>query len=210
MRRVAAGVLLAAWLVAPVSAHRLDEYLQATLLGVTRQGVEVELQLTPGVAVLPSVVAVIDRNLDGQISPDEERAYSAWVLKDLDLKIDGRSVPLRIVESQYPSLQDMHEGLGSIRLKMKADCAGHELRFENRHLPELSVYLVNCLADSGAGLTVGKQERDEAQKSIRFVYSFVGDTAVASTWLAWFGGVVVLAAGGMVLYRYRRSPLPKL
>lgn len=205
MKRAVAGILLVFWLMSPASAHRLDEYLQATLLGVTRQGVEVDLQLTPGVAVLPAVLAVIDRNLDGQITPDEERAYAAWVLKDLDLKIDGRSAPLRVVETHYPSRQDMREGLGSIRLKMQADRAGRELRFENRHLPELSAYLVNCLADPGAGLTVGKQERDPAQKSIGFVYSFPGDEARATTWPTWFGILVLLAFGGLVLYRYRRK-----
>ena len=155
--------------------------------------------------MLPSVLAVIDRNLDGQISPDEERSYAAWVLKDLDLKIDGKSAQLRIVESHYPSLQEMREGLGSIRLKMKADNAGRELRFENRHMPELSAYLVNCLADPGAGLTVDKPERDEAQKSIRFVYSFPGDQAATTPWPTWFGILVVLAAGGTVLHRYRRK-----
>ena len=39
----------------------------------------------------------------------------------------------------------------------------HELRFINRHLPKISVYLVNCLAAPGDGLTVGRQQRDQAQ-----------------------------------------------
>ena len=42
------------------AAHRLDEYLQATLIGVTRDGTDVEMQLTPSVTMLPILMAVID------------------------------------------------------------------------------------------------------------------------------------------------------
>src|SRR5271165_4373747 len=41
MRPVAAGALLALTLAPCVSAHRLDEYLQATLIGLRRDGVDV-------------------------------------------------------------------------------------------------------------------------------------------------------------------------
>src|SRR5439155_12723888 len=62
----------------------------------------------------------------------------------------------------------MREGLGTIRIKLRTARGGHELRFENRHLPQVSVYLVNCLAASSDGLVVGRQQRDEAQRSIAF------------------------------------------
>jgi len=62
MRRMGVSALLALSLVGGAAAHRLDEYLQATLIGVTRDGIDVEIQLTPGVAVLPVVMAVIDRD----------------------------------------------------------------------------------------------------------------------------------------------------
>lgn len=48
------GVVLALSLVRGAAAHRLDEYLQATLIGVTRDGIDVEIRLTPGVAMLAS------------------------------------------------------------------------------------------------------------------------------------------------------------
>jgi hypothetical protein len=172
MKRLLVCVALAMILAGGVAAHRLDEYLQATLIGVTRDGVDIEINLTPGVAVLPVVMGAIDRNRDGQISPQEEQSYAAAVVHDLELRVDGRPEPLRLIESHFPSLEAMRGGLGTIRLNLRADRAGHELRFENHHLPTVSVYLVNCLASQDKGLLVGKPERDEAQRSIRFAYSF--------------------------------------
>lgn len=190
-------------LATSASAHRLDEYLQATLLGLTRTGVEVEIQLTPGIAVFPSVLPLLDRNLDGRLSPDEQASYARWVANDLELRLDGQKVPLVVVESQFPSLQEMREGLGSIRLKMNGKRSGSALRFQNHHLPELSAYLVNCLASPGDGLTVGKQERDEAQQSIGFVYSFA--PTPGKPWISGIVGIGVAAAGWLVLRRLRTN-----
>ena len=198
----AAGLLVALILATSASAHRLDEYLQATLLGLTRTGVDVEIQLTPGIAVFPSVLPLLDRNLDGHLSRDEEATYAQWVAKDLELLIDGEKTPLAVVESQFSSLQEMHEGLGSIRLKMHGNRAGNRLAFRNHHLPELSAYLVNCLAAPGDGLTVGKQERDEVQRSIGFVYSF--KPSLGKPWISWLVGLGAAAAGGLVLLVLRR------
>src|SRR5437773_12292644 len=53
MKRMGVSALLALSLVGDASAHRLDEYLQATLIEVTPDGIDVEIQLTSGVAMLP-------------------------------------------------------------------------------------------------------------------------------------------------------------
>lgn len=172
MRRLAASVLLAMSFAGSAAAHRLDEYLQATLIGVTRDGVDVEINLTPGVAVLPAVMAAIDRNADGRISPEEEQAYAGDVLGDVEMQVDGKPAPLRLIATQFPTVEAMREGLGTIRLNMRADRSGHELRFENHHMPRVSVYLVNCLASQDKSFLAGRPERDEAQKSMRLAYSF--------------------------------------
>ena len=207
MRRTTATVLLAMSLAGGAVAHRLDEYLQATLIGVKRDGVDVEINLTPGVAVLPAVMAAIDRNLDGQISPEEETAYAADVVRDVELRMDGKPVLLRLMASRFPSLEAMREGMGSIRLNLRADKAGHELRFENRHMPGVSVYLVNCLASQDKSLLVGKPERDVAQRSIRFAYSFTqtsgrdpGWPVQVAFWLAMLG---MLALARLAVRRFR-------
>jgi hypothetical protein len=199
MRRLAVGALFAISLAGDASAHRLDEYLQATLIGVTRDGIDVEIQLTPGVAVLPVVMAVIDRDRDGRISLEEERVYAARVARDVELRVDGAPAALSLMESTFPALEAMRAGLGTIRMKLRTKRTGHALRFENRHLPQVSAYLVNCLAAPADGLMVGRQERDEAQRSIAFEYSF-GAGSEPGPLAAWIArGSFWLAALGMLL-----------
>ncbi len=199
MRRMGVGVLLALSLVRGAAAHRLDEYLQATLIGVTPDGIDVEIQLTPGVAMLPVLMAVIDQDRDGRISSGEERAYVGRVMREVELRVDGVLAPLSLIESNFPTLKAMREGLGTIAIKLHTARRGHDLRFENRHLPQVSVYLVNCLAAPSDGLAVGPQERDVAQKSIQFAYSF-GAGALTGRRAAWIAlGPFWPAALGMML-----------
>ena len=199
MRLMAATALLALSLVGGASAHRLDEYLQATLIGVMRGGTDVEIHLTPGVAMLPVLMAVIDKDRDGWISQEEERTYVGLVEREVELQLDGVRAPLSLIESNFPTVEAMREGLGTIVIKLHTARNGHQLRFENRHLPQVSAYLVNCLAAPSDGLLVGRQERDEAQSSIKFEYSF-GAGPEAETRAAWIAqGSLWSVAIGMLL-----------
>ncbi len=207
MRRVGAGVLFAVSLVGGASAHRLDEYLQATLIGVTRDGIDVEMQLTPGVAMLPVWMAVVDQDRDGRISAEEERAYASLVAREVKLLVDGVAAPLSLVESSFPSFEEMREGLGTVRLKLHAARSGYKLRFENLHLPQVSVYLVNCLAAPAEGLRVGRQTRDEAQRSIEFAYSF-GNGAGPASWAACGIGMLLVVRMAALLYRAKHDQRP--
>ncbi len=219
MRRMGVSALLAVslalGLVGRASAHRLDEYLQATLIGVTRDGIEVEIQLTPGVRMLPVLMAVIDQDRDGRISSSEETAYVGRVAREVELRVDGVPAPLSLIESDFPTLEAMREGLGTIRMKLRTARSGHVLRFENRHLPQISAYLVNCLAAPPDGLVVSdglvvkRQERDEAQRSIEFEYSF-GAGALPGPRAAWIAlgpfwpaaiGIPLVVRMAVLIYR---------
>jgi len=202
MKRMAVAVLFAISLSGDAAAHQLDEYLQATLIGVTRDGIDVEIQLTPGVAVLPMLMAVIDRDRDGRISVEEERVYAARVAREVELRVDGVPAALSLMESTFPALEAMRQGLGTIRMKLRATRTGHTLRFENRHLPQISAYLVNCLAAPADGLVVSGQERDEAQRSIVFEYSF-GAGAAPGPLAASIAALGMLLVARMVVLIYR-------
>ena len=201
MKLVAVSLLLAISLAGGADGHRLDEYLQATLIGVTRDGVDLEINLTPGIAVLPAVMAEIDRNRDGRISPEEEQAYSTEVIRDLELRVDGKVVPLRLIGSRFPSVEDMREGLGTIRLNLHTDSSGHELRFENRHMQKVSVYLVNCLASGDSGLLAGSPIRAEDQRSIRFTYSFANSSSWPAQGTFWIAGIGMVTIARLALRR---------
>ncbi|HTB14751.1 MAG TPA: hypothetical protein VK752_24430 [Bryobacteraceae bacterium] len=207
MRRLGISALLALSLAESAAAHRLDEYLQATLIGVTRDGVDLEIHLTPGVAMLPFLMAAIDRDHDGLISAEEGQAYVDRVAREVELRVDGAPAPLSLIEGTFPTVEAMRDGLGTIVIKLRTSRRGHELRFENRHLPQVSVYLVNCLAGSD-GLVVGRQDRDEAQRSIEFQYSF-GSTAAAklrvvSLWPAAIGMLLIVRMAVLIYKRPRR------
>jgi hypothetical protein len=215
MRRIGVSALLALSLAGGATAHRLDEYLQATLIGVTRDGIEVEMQLTPGVQMLPVLMAVIDQDRDGRISLEEERAYLGRVAREVELRVDGVPAPLSLIESQFPTIEAMREGLGTIRMKLRTARSGHDLHFENRHLPQVSVYLVNCLAAPSDGLVVGRQTRDEAQRSIEFEYSF-GAGAVPEQRAAWIAlrpfwpaaiGMLLVIRQAVLIYRAKHQKM---
>ena len=208
-----AGALVALSLTGGAAAHRLDEYLQATLIGVSRDATDVEIQLTPGVAMLPVLMAVIDRDRDGRISLEEERAYVDRVAREVELRVDGVPAPLSLIESTFPTLEAMREGLGTIRMKLRTARSGHEVRFENRHLPQVSVYLVNCLAAPSDGLVVSRQQRDEAKRSIEFD-SFFGAGAAPGPRAAWTVlepfwpvaiGVLLMVRMAVLIYRTKHS-----
>jgi hypothetical protein len=172
--------LLAFGLTGEARAHRLDEYLQSTLISVEQDQVEVEIRLTPGVAVLPVVMAVIDRDRDGRISADDEREYAERVLREVALESDGQPIRLTVVGRSFPAVEDMRQGLGTILLKLRGERrGGHEMRFVNRHLTGISVYLVNCALPASGGLTIGRPVRDNLQTEIRFEYSFTTGAPVS-------------------------------
>jgi hypothetical protein len=215
MKRMGVIALLALGLAGGAGAHRLDEYLQATLIGVTPDGIDVEIHLTPGVAMLPVLMAVIDQDRDGRISSGEARAYVGRVVREVELRVDGVPAPLSLIESNFPTVEAMREGLGTIAIKLRTARSGRELRFENRHLPQVSAYLVNCLAAPSDGLVVRGQKRDEAQRSIEFEYSF-GTGAVPGPRAAWIApgpfwpaaiGMLLVARMAILIYRAKHDKI---
>jgi hypothetical protein len=162
----------------PALAHRLDEYLQATTLSVDKAQVRAELRLTPGVATSPAVLAGIDSDRDGVLSPAEVRAYAVGVLCDLSLAVDGERVPLRLISSEAAGTEEMRAGLGDIRIDLAADVppgqGQRRLVFENHHRRAIAAYLVNVLVPADPDIRVTAQDRSEDQSSYRLDYAEAG------------------------------------
>jgi hypothetical protein len=204
LRSSSASILvLCVWLATlpAASAHRLDEYLQATRLSVDIERVDIEIDLTAGAAVASKVFAWIDVNRDGEISGAEGEAYAQQVLRSVALKLDGRPATIRLVESSFPQLSEMSLGVGTIRLravaKVPAVGAGrHQVSFLNVHQPELSVYLVNALVPENPRVQLGEPQRDFAQHGLTLDYSILSDAPLARTF-ALLAGLAM--AGGLLL-----------
>jgi hypothetical protein len=192
--RVLCGIAwLALAMVLPSGAHRLDEYLQATRLAIDIGRVDVEIDLTPGVAVASNVFGFIDTNRDGSISEAEGETYARAVLRSSVLKADGAAVTMTFEECRFPTLEEMNEGIGTIRLRARAAIpvaasGHHQISFLNMHRPELSVYLVNALVPENRRVQIGEQRRDVAQHAITLDYTVTGEDLGDRT-LAWFLGL---------------------
>jgi hypothetical protein len=192
---------------ATVSAHRLDEYLQATTISLEKDRIHAQLRLTPGVAVLPLVLAAIDTNGDGGISPPERRAYAERVLRDLSLAVDGNPLPLRLNAAHFPELDAMREGLGEIRIDFDAGLprgnSERQLVFENRHQRPIAVYLVNSLVPRDPDIRVIQQHRDYEQSHYRLDYIQGGASSFPLSRL-WLPSLAIVVAGRLAVLRRKR------
>jgi hypothetical protein len=199
------ALMLAVAGVAEVSAHRRDEYLQAARIAIDPGGVQLELDLTPGIALAEAIIGDIDRNRDGVLSPDEQRAYGSVVLGALALEVDGTPLQAQLAAINFPDEEAMRRGEGTIRLQSTAtfsrlSTGRHQLLFRNRHDPDRSVYLANALVPGSEHVAVTAQRRDSDQTELTIDY--VVRAAPAATTAAWLGSLV--AAMGLSMFLIRR------
>jgi hypothetical protein len=194
-------VVLCAWLasVPPAGAHRLDEYLQASILSAGKDRIEVSMRLVPGVAVASKVLAGIDTNADGVISDTERHAYAERVLQDVSLSVDGHVLKPQLLSVDFPTIEEMREGLGEIKLEFAADLppggSNRKIVFENHHQPPISAYLVNCLVPRDHDIQIVAQNRNANQSFYALDYTQLGgqSDALAARWRAplraWLGNL---------------------
>ena len=160
-------LVLAAWMgwlwASTAVAHRLDEYLQATTITLQPDHLTLQLRLIPGVAVAAKVLTSIDANGDGTLTDAEKQTYATWVSHDLSLTLTGKSIPLRLVDSSFPPVGEISQGMGGILLTFEGSIpigrSDYRLTYENHHQPALTVYLVNCLLPENPVIHVVSQTR---------------------------------------------------
>ena len=192
-----------------LSAHRKDEYLQAARIDLARDAVLIELDLTPGIAVAEPIITMIDRDGDGSFSEEEQSGYTRQVMSALDLRLDDRQLPLRIVSSTFAGLSELRRGEGTVSLRLRAthealSMGGHRLVFRNAHLEDRSVYLANALVPGDNRVSVSRQQRDIDQRELTIDYAVgVGGNAAKAGWL--FAGMMLAA---VLTVRARRRPQP--
>ena len=195
--------------IAEVSAHRRDEYLQAARLAIDPGSVQFELDLTPGIAAAETTIADIDRDRDGSLSQDEQRAYGSRVLSKLTLEVDGRHLPLRLGACRFPDAEAMRRGEGTIRLQSTAtfprlSIGPHQVLFRNSHHPDRSVYLANALAPASEEVAVTAQRRDRDQTELTIDYVLRAAPATSTT--AWLlGSIAAAMVLSVLLMRPSRS-----
>jgi hypothetical protein len=166
--------LVCIFAITSASAHRLDEYLQGTLISVEKTRLQAQMTLTPGVAIFPRLIASIDTDADGIISEHEQRAYANHVLRDLSLEIDGDRLTPHLLSYRFSTVDEMKEGRGEIQINFSADLPrgrrNRKIIFENRHRNEIAAYQVNCLVPQDSDIRIESQDRDYLQSIYRLQY----------------------------------------
>ena len=133
-----------------MSAHRRDEYLQAARLAIDPGRVQLELDLTPGIALAEAIIADIDRNRDGVAVPDEQRAYGEPGAERADARGRWDAGARAAGRVQFSRRRSDAAWRRHHPASIDGDAPGpvsgrHQLLFRNRHHPDRSVYLANAL-----------------------------------------------------------------
>jgi hypothetical protein len=192
MKRLLMTLTLFGLVAMPALAHRLDEYLQATIFSIEPGNIHATMRLVPGVSVAPGVIASIDSDHDGVLSWDEQHRYAEHVMADLELKEDGRNLQLHLASVTFPPVDQMKMGTGEIELAFSADLpvvrGEHQLTFENHHQSGIAVYLVNSLVPRNQNLHLEAQSRNQNESFYQVTLADAGSIAPqAFTWSGFAG-----------------------
>jgi hypothetical protein len=185
-RQLAVAILLLSGMGRTAYAHRLDEYLQATLLTIEQDEVQASMRLIPGVSVAPAVIAGIDTNHDGILSEAEQQSYAQRVLNDLTLTCDGQSITPKLISATFPEIDQLRDGLGEIHIQFTGSLLRGGLRrslvLKNHHQNPSSVYLVNATMPVDPNIHILTQKRNEEQSFYELDYEQTGAPAANSLW----------------------------
>ena len=202
--RACLSAAILAMAVTPALAHRLDEYLQSTILSVGKARLQAQMTLTPGVSVYPIVIAQIDTDSDGVVSKTEQRAYAERVLQDLSLTIDGHELRPRLVLIEFPAMAVMKEGRGEIRIEFSADLPANggnrRLILDNHHQSRIAAYQVNCLVSRDPGIRIVTQKRNYLQSLYELDYLESGGLSGILSPAGWSGDRLCLVAAALLLF----------
>jgi glycopeptide antibiotics resistance protein len=175
IRALAFGAVAVLAAMPSAFAHRLDEYLQSTMIRLEPDRIQAQIYLTPGIAVFPAVLAGIDLDADGLISPAEQRAYAERMLRDLSLAIDGESLQLRLLSVDFAGTEELKQGRGAIEIDFVADVPRRgperKLVFQNHHREAIAAYLVNCLIPRDPLIRINVQKRNYQQSLYELNYT---------------------------------------
>jgi hypothetical protein len=133
--------------------------------------------------VSSAIIAGIDSNGDGVLSPAEQRAYAQRVLGDLSLSIDGARLLPHLVSVNFPPLDQMRAGLGEIQIEytvaLPPGGQNRRLLLENHHQERHAAYLVNVLVPRDHQIHVVSQNRNQAQSVYELDFVQTADAAGA-------------------------------
>lgn len=188
-------------------AHRRDELLQAARLAIEPARVELQLDLTPGIDVAELMIAEIDRNGDGVLSPEEKHRYIAGVLSALVLEVDGKTLHVAPISATFPGVDSFRRGEGTIQLRGGTPLpplsnGAHYLSYRNTNRPDISVFLANALVPNSNRVAVRAQQRDTDQRDLTIDYELEPESHATTIGWTSFSGALAIALGSVLARRH--------
>jgi hypothetical protein len=204
---LAAITILVAMAGPAACGHRLDEYLQSTLLVIEPGSVRLEMILTPGVAIAPQVMRLVDPDADGAISTNEAALYASMVKEEVTARLDGRQMLLKVDGFNFPEIAELETGDGMIQIQLSAPLRSltsgtHVVSVTNAHLQAISVYLLNASKPGTNVIQIVSQRRSDNQSGGAVVFRY-DPPRTGSALLAC--GICIGTIGIAVLMRRRMS-----
>jgi nickel/cobalt transporter (NicO) family protein len=187
------------------SAHPSDELLQQLYVTPATSGVQIEIDLTPGVLIAPAFVGLIDGNGDGSLLPNERSSYAAAVAKALVVSIDGAGVAVRVLTTDYPDAAILGAGGGPIKIELAADVAvagtDHTVTVTNSYSPLRTTVQGAATIPSDHAVEVGAVEHSPDGVALTVHYRTTSASGVAPT------TVTTVAGSGVILGAPAKSRL---
>ncbi|MFT9089945.1 MAG: EF-hand domain-containing protein [Gluconacetobacter sp.] len=113
------------------------------------------------------VIRDIDRDGNGQLSPQEQQAYATRMAQGLSVSLNKRSVTIQAGASIFPDTNTMKAGTGMIVLQFDIPThlanGPYRLTYINNAPGPETVRLTNCLLPQDASIHVLTQKRSEDQ-----------------------------------------------
>jgi hypothetical protein len=209
--RLGFAIALPGGVTSPDFGHRLDEYLQNTIVAVEEHRLHAQMNAEAWrFAILPVPAARIDTDGSGAIADAEQRAYVAGILRDLTITLDGERLRPRVVALRFPRMEEMRAGRGEVQLDFEAELPRgwrrRKLTIENRRESRISAYQVNCLVPQDSHIRITGQHRDYTQANYKLDFedtgAFVG--FAPGVRIRFVPATVLLSLRGMFPCRRRR------
>lgn len=161
---------LALTLTAPsVALAHAEHDGQSAWLTVGRDGVAVELSLTPGTRVAAAFLRLVDTDGDHALSEAEQQSFGARVAQDLSLVVDGRPSALRVERSTLPDARVVSSGESTASVLLTAPvtlaAGSHRLCFTNRHAALPSAWAANIFSGDRS-ITLAALSRSDEGRSL--------------------------------------------
>ena len=164
-------------------AHRLDEWLQATLVHLEPDRLTLEVRIAPGAALAAGSIAEIDTDGDGRFSAAEQAVFAERIHRALAVSIDGQPWPSTLTAASFPDPVQIREGTGDVTLqfagRVSAGAGAHRLRIEDTARRPGAVYLVNALQPRAPSLQSLQQKRSADQSSYELDFTLAPAAAAS-------------------------------